>query len=374
LFVHQIGIGRKVARALWAPPFGWSPLLVTAISPPLIVWGLLCLGFSVFSGSQVDLATATGAEALLLSFPFVMMVAGVLLIVTGRTINSDQSRLLPVGILVAAGYVLIGMFNGKRSHALIGVLASVCAFYVARQRRPSWPVLLSTALTSVIVVSIAIGWRNAFDYERSFTGFLHFVGDFQVAKTLESLNITDEVGEVEQSYETVEYGGFLLMMDTVPARSDYDYGVNYIRVVSTFIPRLIWPSKPVYGRSQWISAWIAGSEMERDPDFTGPAIGILGATQLNGGAVATLIVLACVAILLRTAYEYLRLHADVTWVQFWWSITYYNAWFMVVNDDPLVWFYYNWGFTTFPIVVVMWWCSKRRATPIEHEFVAQPVN
>ena len=35
--------------------------------------------------------------------------------------------------------------------------------------------------------------------------------------------------------------------------------------------------------------------MERDDDFTGPAIGILGATQLNGGAIGTVIVLGCVA-------------------------------------------------------------------------------
>ena len=59
--------------------------------------------------------------------------------------------------------------------------------------------------------------------------------------------------------------------------------------------------------------------------------------------------------MLRTAYEYLRLYPAVPWVQFWWSITYYNAWFMVVNDDPLVWFYYNWGFTTLPVVVLTWW-------------------
>ena len=52
---------------------------------------------------------------------------------------------------------------------------------------------------------------------------------------------------------------------------------------STFIPRIIWPSKPLFGRSKWISAWMAGSEMERSEDFAGPAIGILGATQLNGG-------------------------------------------------------------------------------------------
>ena len=64
-----------------------------------------------------------------------------------------------------------------------------------------------------------------------------------------------------------------------------------MRVFSTYIPRIIWPSKPLFGRSKWIGAWMAGSEMERNEDFTGPAIGILGATQLNGGALGTLIVL-----------------------------------------------------------------------------------
>ena len=107
-----------------------------------------------------------------------------------------------------------------------------------------------------------------------------------------------------------------------------------------------------------MNAWIAGSELERDEDFTGPAIGILGATQLNGGAVGTLIVLGCVALLLRTAYEYFRAHAEIPWVQFWWSITFYNSWFMVVGDDPMIWFYYNWGFTTFPIVIVVWLANQ----------------
>ena len=151
------------------------------------------------------------------------------------------------------------------------------------------------------------------------------------------------------TYETEEYGGFLLMMDTVPHKSDYDYGANYLRVFSTFIPRIIWRDKPLFGRRAWVNAWIAGSEMKRDEDFTSPAIGILGATQLNGGTIGTLIVLAAIALVLRTAYEYFRLHPDVPWVQFWWAITYYNAWFMVVNDDPMVWFYYNWGVHGVPV-------------------------
>lgn len=161
------------------------------------------------------------------------------------------------------------------------------------------------------------------------------------------------------------------MMDTVPEKSGYDRGANYLRVVSTFIPRLVWPTKPIYGRQAWISAWMAGSELERADDFAGPSIGIMGATQLNGGTIGTVIVIAGVALLLRTAYDYYCRFADVPWVQFWWSITFFNAWFIVVGDDPLTWFYYNWGVSAFPLVVVMWW-ANRSGTPAPEGIAVAP--
>ena len=148
------------------------------------------------------------------------------------------------------------------------------------------------------------------------------------------------------------------MMDVVPEKSDYDYGANYIRVFSTYIPRIFWPDKPLYGRAQWVSAWIAGSELKRDEDFTGPAIGILGATQLNGGATGTLIVLGVIALLIRTAYEYARRYETVAWVQAWWALTFYNAWFMVVADDPANWFYYNYGNNCMPSFLILWFTNR----------------
>jgi hypothetical protein len=223
-------------------------------------------------------------------------------------------------------------------------------------------------------VAIAIGWRNNEDYEFSTAGFTQYLTEFKAEKLLESLNIENPDSEWETStYETTEYGGFLLMMDTVPEKAGYDYGANYIRTFSTFIPRIIWPTKPLFGREQWVAAWMAGSEMARDEEFTSPAIGILGATQLNGGAVGTLIVLGTLALLLRTSYEYFCLHAEVPWVQFSWAITFYNAWFMVVNDDPMVWFYYNWGFSTFPIVVFLWWAAKLAKPAPQHSLGRIPI-
>ena len=73
---------------------------------------------------------------------------------------------------------------------------------------------------------------------------------------------------------------------------------------------MVWKDKPIFGRDAWISAWIAGSEMPRDENFTGPAISMLGATQLNGGAWGTLIVFGIIALLIRSGYEYFRLYPE----------------------------------------------------------------
>ena len=64
------------------------------------------------------------------------------------------------------------------------------------------------------------------------------------------------------------------------------------------------------------------------------------------------------ALLIRTAYDYFRLYAHVPWVQAWWAVTYFNAWFMIVNDDPFVWFYYNLGLHHDAPSVFLWFCNK----------------
>lgn len=365
--VYHLGPARAIARALPRPPDRWSAAPVLSLSPFLIAWGLVCSGIVLGSGDDAE-STRSPEAALMLSFPMVMLVAGVLLIVTGRQAERPRPGYVAAGVSVVAAYLFIWMFNGKRSHSLIAVLVGVCAYYVPRLRRPSFPVLVATALAGALAVGISIGWRyyaNQHHTYGSVSKFVDFVTTFDPATILENVNLKDKEagGKDYVSYETEEWGAMLLMMDTVPGKSDYDYGANYLRVFSTFIPRIAWPEKPIYGREQWIAAWIAGSEMKREAHFTGPAIGILGATQLNGGAPATALVLAVVALFLSASYQYFRLHAGSPWVQAWWPLSYYNAWFMTVNDDPCNWFYYNYGFTTLPSLVLLWAVNKYGGGP-----------
>jgi hypothetical protein len=353
-------LGRLIASALPRPPARWSSTSVAMASPIMVLWGLFCAGMLIRGGNDLAEPEPTAEAAIFRSFSFIMLVAAALLIVTGRSEGRVRPAYLWSGMAIAGAYTLIWMFNGKRSHSLMGVLTAACAFYISKGKRPSWPVLITTGLLGATSVAVAIGWRNDRLHERSFSGFASYLADFQPESILKNFNVEDGQSEdgAYASHETKEYGGFLLMMDTVPERAEYDYGASYLRTFSTFIPRMVWQDKPLYGREAWVNAWIAGSELKRDTSFTGPAIGILGATQLNGGAIGTVIVLACVALLIRTAYDYFRLHADAPLVQAFWSVTYFNAWFMVVGDDPMNWFYYNWGFTTMPVLVFFFFLNK----------------
>lgn len=366
LLVYYCGIGKVLAGRLPRPPTAWSPPTIALLSPWLILMGLV--GAGVVLGSGVD-ATLTAEGALFRSFPILMLVAAVLLIVTGRHGARPQPVYTWVGLAVVSVYIVIWMILGKRSPPLFGVLATICALYTSRGKRPSKLVLAATAFAGIMVVSLAIGFRNNKNYEHDLSGFLEYVSEFDLETTLVNLNVKTQhddqidVSPEMESHETEEYGGFLLMMDTVPSKSDYDYGASYIRVVSTYIPRLIWQNKPIYGREKWVSAWMAGSEFKREADFTGPAIGILGATQLNGGAWGTAIVLAVLAVLTRTAYEFFRRHEQVAWIQAWWAMTFFNAWLMTVNDDPFVWFYYVYGQTTLPPMAFLWISHKLKREP-----------
>ena len=172
----------------------------------------------------------TAEASLLRQFPIMMLVAGILLIVTGRSGPRPRPAWTWIGVGVVTIYAMIWMFKGKRSPPLFGVLSAVCAFYVAKGRRPSKPVLAVTALIGALVVTLAIGWRNNKNYELSLSGFSQYVADFDPSAILVNLNLKTREDDGSSrtndlpNHETQEYGGFLLMMDTVPAKSDYDYG------------------------------------------------------------------------------------------------------------------------------------------------------
>ena len=367
LAVYQFGPGKWVAAKMPRSPVHWSMPALSVVVPVMLTWGFFCSVVMILSGSSEE---TSGAGTLLRQFYFMMLAAGILLIVTGSRREKPSAMIFWAGLAVTFTFVLLWIFQGKRSPSLIGLLATSCAYYGPRFKRPPVAVLVVLAVVGSLVVAVSLAWRNQRSYERNASGFVQFLADFEPSTALVNLNLAEKENPKAhlkefRSKETEEYGGFLLMFSTVPERSEYDYGASYLRLFTTFIPRIVWADKPIPGRDKWIAAWMAGSEFKRDETFTGPAIGILGAAQLNGGPVGTVILLSFLAILLRGSYEYYRRYQWTCWAQAWWALTYYNAWLMTVNDDPFVWFYYIYGFSIMPAMVFLWVVNRFSETTAE---------
>src|SRR5262249_49784839 len=115
LLVYQFSPASGVARCLPNPPRSWSPLFVSFISPALILWGLYCANM-LGSTEAATIEVYTSEDALVRSFPFMMLVAAVLLVITGQTMTSSRWYFLAAGLLTGAAYIVVWMFNGKRSH------------------------------------------------------------------------------------------------------------------------------------------------------------------------------------------------------------------------------------------------------------------
>jgi hypothetical protein len=205
LMVYFFGPGKKLASFLPRPPERWSTGPVNVLSPFLIFWGLFCAGV-VLRGSEEE-GPASAETSLILSFPLVMLVAGVMLIVTGRQVSRPRPAYTAAGIMVVILYMLIWMFNGKRSHSLVAVLVGVCSFYLPTFKRPSFPVLVATALAGLMAVGISIGWRyysNRTNSHGSISKFVDFVTTFDPSTIHESINLVEkeEKKGVTVTYET----------------------------------------------------------------------------------------------------------------------------------------------------------------------------
>ncbi len=360
LLVYQLGIGRKLAAVLPRPPRRWSPAAVALISPPLIVWGLFCAGLAIFGGAQADSTANPGMETLFLSFPVRDDGGGG---PADRDRPDDPVRpapfFLPAGLMVAAALradldvqrQAVALADRRAGHGLRILHDAAQAALVAGPDRDG------------VLGCAGGGDRHRLegqpDYERSFTGFAN---SSAISKSRRS-------SRASTSPTTRDDGGGHDLRDRrirrLPADDGHGSRQVGLRLRRELHPRVFDVHPPdrlaeqaALRPRQWVNAWIAGSEMERDEDFTGPAIGILGATQLNGGAIGTLIVLACVALAAPHGLRVLP------------ALCGRSLGSVLVVDHLLQRLVHGrqrrsarlvllqLGFTTFPIVILMWWGSK----------------
>ena len=350
------GSARSSPARLPRPPASgrrrWSP----SITPLMIVWGLVCAGLVLGGGD--DEPDVAPRRRLLRAFPIMMLVGGHPADRDRPAAGDGRGRCSPgPGVVVVVG--LHRDLDVQRQAVALAVrraddasarstLARASGRRCPCWRRRRWPACL--------VVSLAIGWRgNNRTTSTTSRASSQYVGDFDLESILVNLNIKSQHDE---EIDVRRRDG--QPRDRGVRRLPPDDGHRARRSrTTTTAPRTSGSSRPTSPGSSGTTSRSTAASSGSTPGSparsssattTSPARRSASWAPPSSTAApsATLIVMAVLAPAAPHGLRVLPAPRRVPWVQVWWSLTFYNAWLMIVNDDPFVWFYYIYGHTTVP--------------------------
>jgi hypothetical protein len=143
--------------------------------------------------------------------------------------------------------------------------------------------------------------------------------------------------------------------DPVP----YDYGEMYLNLLVQWIPRRLWPGRPVFN-----SSWLKLLEAHGAGATHGPSPTMFGLFYMGGGVVFVIISSLLLAVIMSVLPNWRKMYPDNDFVRVCWVGLMFEPWFWVVvngiqttvvNQGP--WFFA-------PMVLVFLFSGERAAGPV----------
>ena len=318
--VTYLRIGKRLAAVSPKPPLKKPTSVVCAV---MLVWAVGTAGYTfriLFTGGSLgDFLTAVYSnraqiEGVLIAGPlaqacgaaFFVALASVLL---ARRRRNGRAGFLLVTVLFLTGitelYLCLTSLNRSRfAIDLLAILyiATTCGYV----RKKKWIVLgcLGIAATLFFLNPIILNVR--------YLGWYDYVSLGGDSTFLSSLRTSQSTGSMDF---------FLLIKDTIPGQHPYMSGRTMIPIVLAFVPRALWPGKPLpFGRYVW-SDLIGESTLNGvGPTFIGEAYanaGWLGIGVFSVGLGAFLALVERWIAQRPVPDERIALKASIL---FWWSV------------------------------------------------------
>lgn len=171
------------------------------------------------------------------------------------------------------------------------LIFAVTVYFLIKQTRPRLKTLILMILILYFVVALVPTTRS----------FLYIGNKMTISKFVEQ-HLKDVLLKPFAGGASDEFNVYLAETALVPDVVPYDYFNLYLRLFVHPIPRLIWPTKPVFLNSQW-NDFI--SKMNIDG---GAAETMLGDFYAQWGIAAVIIGTILSGIFWRTVYEYMNQH------------------------------------------------------------------
>lgn len=168
---------------------------------------------------------------------------------------------------------------------------------------------------------------------------------------IEAIRSTDLIAILTAGVHDLHIENFLVLLELVPSELGYYYGAFYFRVISNFVPRSIWPEKPVATEGGVIRRIIA-------PDATGgyPA-GEMQSFYINFGLPGIMVGTLVYGALLRVGYEmlYTRRQSMILVLMYALLIAHLVPYGLINNAlsallTDIIWF--------IPIITVLTWITE----------------
>ncbi len=292
LTAYYSGLGPALARSLPRLPTQWAPSRI-----PIVVCGLTIVGLGAFALlvqyfggfesylTQKQLTLTAGGTTYLYQLMTSLWFAGVVAYIAH--LRFRWSRVfVALPLLLAVG---VGATTGSKGLVVFPVLSLAVVYHYLHKRLPAWTVLVAGAVIVPIIPVFNI-YRHTPD-----------IGDI-IPRSIEVLvNPGLLLAHVLSRFHDID--AFITVIRDTPRVMDFQLGATLLPLVTVWIPRVIWPDKPVvsfskvFGETYW-SEFFGGTG-------TAPSVTVLGEGYVNFHVVGVLWVAAVSGVTVRAIYWYL---------------------------------------------------------------------
>jgi oligosaccharide repeat unit polymerase len=235
-----------------------------------------------YIGESGDVVYGTGFEVFLARLSGVGFIFSAGLIVSGR----KSAEYYVYSLLFLSLTILVGFISSSRTSIVYTVASLVIFSYY--YKKISWKAIFAFALFSVAIVS-TLGVIRADNSSNN--------SQYQT--------IADLILGTGNGFDAVRTVAFI---ERVPERHNFLYGSSYVSLITSPIPRSLWPDKPNVSLGPWVKSELYGLPTQNN----GWPPGMVAEAYFNFGYVGIPLVMFLFGALLRLIYASLRPYLGVS--------------------------------------------------------------
>lgn len=275
------------------------------------VWFIWAVGLVCGLGGYGVLMTMGPSDAASIVIAFISGGVGSVVLVALIVVFTYRGALLMKVLMLAS---IAGMFaftfwtSFSRRPIMALAIACLAVFYHVKLR------FYNRMTQGVFILSLGVLLFTINLYLEAVRGTILYGDRVQAGETFSQENVSSVLGGITINFIVFEY-----LLEVVPESHPHLLGSGFVPGLLFFIPRVIWPTKPVGSGYVATQIFLADNE----PDYT-IATTIIGELFLNFGLIGVIVGMFLIGKLIRMGNRLLRdnQHNMVLWM----------AWFIVIPD------------------------------------------